>query len=217
MAIRIRPQREEPAKPPDHAVNDPVAQATDWKPVRPGGASFKTYHLVQDSPQCISFRATRSAQFFYGLFMLVGFGIACWVAYDLWDPSPDPIEWGLLFPLFLSCVFGGVGAVMLVVGTHPILFDKTSGWFWKGRRKPTEVFDANELKQAARLTEIHALQVIRFFSRSGRGPGFQSYELNLVLKDGRRIEIVNHAKWESLETEVRQLSQFLGCPVWQAF
>jgi hypothetical protein len=97
----------------------------------------------------------------------------------------------------------------------PIVFDKREGFFWKGRVAPDQAFDENALKVFTSLGEIHALQLIptsgRRFTR-----GHELYELNLVLNDGERLNVVTHGVPYSLRKEAATLAEFLGKPVWDA-
>ena len=45
---------------------------------------------------------------------------------------------------------------------------------------------------------------------------YYSYELNLVLVNGQRINAVDHSKLEKLREDAATLSRFLGKPVWDA-
>lgn len=47
-------------------------------------------------------------------------------------------------------------------------------------------------------------------------PTYTSWELNLVLKDGSRLNVVDHAKVEQLRAEAAQLSRLIDCPVWES-
>ena len=43
-----------------------------------------------------------------------------------------------------------------------------------------------------------------------------NYELNLVLKDGERINVVDHGNLKKIQDDANTLSNFLGKPVWDA-
>ncbi len=51
---------------------------------------------------------------------------------------------------------------------------------------------------------------------SGNKSSYYSYELNLVLNDGSRINVVDHGNLKRLRSDTQTLSQFLGKPVWDA-
>ena len=73
--------------------------------------------------------------------------------------------------------------------------------------------DASE--DCVRLEFIHALQIVAEFI-SGKNANYYSYELNLVLKNGNRINIIDHNNKGRIDREAKVLSEFLGVPVWDA-
>jgi hypothetical protein len=110
------------------------------------------------------------------------------------------------------------GACMLYFGTAPIVFDRRRGFFWKGRKNPDHVFDKGTLKHFAELEQIHALQLIsKLVRNSGSEDGpFLCYELNLVLEDGKRINVLNQGNQDRLREDADTLAAFLDKPVWDA-
>lgn len=209
-------QPEEPVLPPE-LESDPIAKAAEWGPRKQGGASFKTHRLERESPQRWLFKATAGAKLFYAIFLIVGISIAIGFTYAMWQDADQERDATLLFPLLMGAAFATIGGTMLVFGTRPIVFDKTIGWHWKGHRKPTDVFDTNELKQAVRLEEIHALQLIREYVPGGRNSsGYYSYELNLILKDSSRLNLVDHGNLEDLINDGQALAEFLGIPLYRS-
>ena len=59
------------------------------------------------------------------------------------------------------------------------------------------------------------MQLVSEYCR-GNKSSFYSYELNLVLANGRRINVVDHGNIESLQKDARTLAAFLDIPVWDA-
>ena len=45
---------------------------------------------------------------------------------------------------------------------------------------------------------------------------FYSYEINLVLKNGRRVNVADHGDLDSLRADADMLANFLEVPVWDA-
>ena len=117
--------------------------------------------------------------------------------------------------ILIGGVFATVGGCLLYFGTKPIVFDKVRGVFWKGRKKPGEVFDRRSLKNFTGLEVVHALQIISEYCRGSKS-SYYSYELNLVLKDGKRINVVDHGSIRKLREDAEILSKFLSIPVWDA-
>ena len=116
-----------------------------------------------------------------------------------------------------------LGGVAVTVGcsiafyrvTTPKVFDKHERLYWKGRKSPNEVFDKNKIKDLVEFDQIHALQIISEICK-GKDSSFYSYELNFVLKEGKRINVIDHGDVENIRIEAETLSAFLEKPVWDA-
>jgi hypothetical protein len=194
-------------------LNDPVALQTAWSPAKGGGASFRTHRLVAVDHSRLEFKATAGAVSFYLIFLLVGLGVTIGIpAAKLAAGEALRQVADLWMPLLIGLVFAMVGGVMLYFGTAPIVFDRRQGCFWKGRQDPARVFDKRGLKNFAQLPDIHALQIISEYC-SGKN-SFYSYELNLVFKDGSRLNVVDHGNLPALREDAAKLAQFLGRPLW---
>jgi hypothetical protein len=70
-------------------------------------------------------------------------------------------------------------------------------------------------KDMCKLEDVHAIQLLREYCR-GNKSSYYSYELNLVLHDGRRVNVVDHGKHSQILDEARMLSECLEVPVWDA-
>lgn len=194
---------------------DPIAQATVWAPHKSGGSNFRTHKLQQIHPDRLVFKASGGAIatavgfLGFGLLALVGcMGLA------LYGSSTTP-WFAPLFILVFAVVFGGIGLYLFIQFGTPIVFDRTKGAFWKGRKEPDQVFDPSQLKCHVKLSEIHALQIISEYIRSDKS-SYYSHELNLVLKDASRITVVDHGNLKRLREDAATLGQFLRVPVWDA-
>jgi hypothetical protein len=117
-------------------------------------------------------------------------------------PVTSVIAFGLA-----GLLFAGAGAYMLWSGTQPIVFDRAQGLFWKGWSAPQPGAGLR-----VELTAIHALQIISEYC--GGKTRFYSYELNLVLKDGERVNVVDHGDMKRLRAEGATLARYLGVPLW---
>ncbi len=51
---------------------------------------------------------------------------------------------------------------------------------------------------------------------SGDKSTYYSYEINLVLKDGSRINAVDHGKKSKVQEDAKTLAEFLDKPLWDA-
>lgn len=64
------------------------------------------------------------------------------------------------------------------------------------------------------FSTIAGLQLLPEVISSEKNVTYTSWELNLVLEDGSRLNVVDHAKVEQLRAEAAQLSRLIDCPVW---
>jgi hypothetical protein len=196
-------------------LDDPVALQTDWFPAKGGGTNFRTHKLVRANPNRMAFRVVIGAMAFYSVFLAMGVGILV----GFFSTTIPSGKAGLNAETVLSVVFGLVfacaGGAMWYFGTVPIVFDKQKGYFWKGRTAPDEVFDKSQLKHFATFEDIHALQLVSEYCRGDKS-SYYSYELNLVLADGKRINVVDHGNREKLREDADALAEFLDRPVWDA-
>ena len=52
--------------------NDPIAELTDWFPLKPGGANFKTHTLKTVSSSLMKYTMSTGGKVFLGLFASIG-------------------------------------------------------------------------------------------------------------------------------------------------
>ncbi len=197
------------------SLDDPVAMQVDWTPAKGGGANFRTHKLVAVNSNRLEFRASRVAKLFYLVFLLLGVGVLIGLSLPKLFSGTLSFDMETIMPLLIGLAFAGAGGAMFYFGTVPIVFDKRNGFFWKGRKAPDQVFNKSSLKYFAELEQIHALQLISEYCRGDKS-SYYSYELNIVLEDGKRINIADHGKQNNLLDDARTLADFLEKPVWDA-
>lgn len=196
------------------SLQDPLALKTAWTPVKSGGTNIVTHRLHASGHMKLLFKPAFGALFFYGIFLFVGIGLVLFTSFALFSKSSgfDP---SLLPITFLGFVFALVGFVMFRSGTVPIVFDKTRMLYWKGRPLSGESPRTLQVKEKCELSNIHALQILSEHCRGSKS-SYTSYELNLVLKDGSRINVVDHGSIRLLRLDAGKLGEFLNVPVWDS-
>lgn len=203
-------------------LNDPVAIRTAWTPLKRGGSNYRSHRLVRATPYRLEFRAAPEALLLNLVFIFGGFAAAVLMLYSrlaggALRPDVETIV-PIVFSIVFGIVFAGSGLAMLYYSTIPVVFDKMRGICWKGRGGPPSsagAFGRESLKTFTDLGNIHALQIISELCSSRNG-SYYSYELNLILKDGQRINVTDHGKLDKLRADAMTLAQFLGKPLWDA-
>ena len=191
-------------------LNDPIALKTEWKPAKGGGASFQTHKLVKKSGNRIEFQISIGFKVFCILFFVMG--AICSIVFGF-QPCKETIE--CVMPIMGGMLFMGAGGGMYYFGAAPRIFDKQVGYYWKGRQDPSKVARKKDLTHWTKLDRIHALQLISEHVKSDKS-SYLSYEINLVLSDGGRINVVDHGKKSKVLEDADILAEFLDIPVWNA-
>jgi hypothetical protein len=196
-------------------IPDPLAMKTLWTPARGGGANFKTHNLVRKNTERFEYKSSALAVIFAVIFMLSGLAMMVLVPYSIikTDQTISDVP-SILVPVILGFIFAAAGGALMYFGTAPVVFDKRMGYFWKGRKRPDRNPGAKPLKCAARLNDIHAVQILSEYI--GGKQSYYSFELNLVLMDGKRLNVVDHGDLNRIQSDSQKLSDFLNVPVWDA-
>jgi hypothetical protein len=195
--------------------NDSVAEKTEWTPLKRGGTNFRTHSLTEIDYNRLQYKISPGMMIFSLVFTAIGVG-AAWLINSQLAIQYSGFSFDSHWPILL---FGGIfttaGLGMLYSGSKPIVFDKISGFYWKGRKEPNISVREEELKNACRLSSIYAIQILRERVRSNKST-YYSYEINLVKKDGSRLNVIDHGKKAVILEDAKKLSEFLGKPVWDA-
>jgi hypothetical protein len=131
---------------------------------------------------------------------------------------------GLIFSALLGGIgFSALGWLLVHFALTPVVFDKSSGNFWQGRKKPEQVPGKPPAKCAGRIDDIYALQLILTYlimespDSAKDSHTYPQYQINLVMKNGTRINVVNYSNSSDMPSKnARALSMFLGKPLWDA-
>ncbi len=194
---------------------DPLASQIDWTPAKRGGTNFRMHKLISVGPNRVEFRASIGAKLFSLLFFFLGLGVFVALSASSFSGATATFfDAGFLVPLLISLVFIVLGGYLFYSGTKPIVFEKARGVFWKGRKGPDEAIDSRN-GSFVRLDHVHAVQLIAEYVSSGKN-SFYSYEMNLVLQDGKRVNVVDQGNLNRIREDAKTLSLFLGKPLWDA-
>lgn len=201
------------------SFNDPLAKEIEWGSTTRAHCGFLNRKLLKTKNDNIFFIPSITVVFFNMGFIIMG-GYVMW-EFSLLRPTIDTIflypissilhyihflpkllssskVWGHLF----GFVFLLMGFLGLCYSLRPIVFNTANRLYSKGfLRKEKVSFD-----------DIHAIQII---SETGSEPEDPIvYELNLVLKNKKRINVFGHPKKKSIIQDAAELSHVLSVPVW---
>jgi len=195
-------------------LDDPIARKVSWDPAKLGGANFRTQKMKVSGNQIVIER-TGSAILFCLFFALLG--LVGQVAGGLLIFLNSELAGGV-FMIVLGVLFDVVAALLLIlIGNRKVIFDKLAGVYFRG--KAFDHSTSSHRSQQGRLADIHAIQLVNEKIRSNPANGdlstYTSYEMNLVFKDGDRLNVMDHGIEKDIEESARQLGSYLGVPIWR--
>ncbi|MCP4656821.1 MAG: hypothetical protein GY856_15535 [bacterium] len=148
------------------------------------GENIGTHSLKRVSRKRVEFKARGTALLFPSIFMVGGTGLAIGMTPGGIGGDTNMLYIGVPFGIALFLA----GFLALRDWTTSRIFDLDTGYYWKGGDRPVNM---QSTKEHCRLGDIHAIQLLQEYIRSSSNklPYF-SYELNLVLANGNRINVV---------------------------
>lgn len=164
----------------------------------------------------MEFRASVMAKLMALVFVVMGLALAAVFI----SKQPDKFahfkfKLADVMPVAMGLLFSAIGVGMFYSALIPAVFDIGHGYFCKSRQKPERMIDPSKLKRYAELKRVHALQIISEYIKTKKS-SYYSYELNLVLDDGSRLNVVDHGNQSALQADARTLAEFLKKPLWDA-
>ncbi len=187
-----------------------------WTPVNTGSGNFHSHDLVSPGDGRMAFQPSR--RFRIWSLLMLGIGpLLIWAGVALLRTALREGDDDLVTPVVLivaGITLPVIGAFLRGPGAIPIVFDKRLGHCWKDKRSPETTARRESLGSWTPLNRIAAVQWLRW-TLQGRHGTHLIHELNLVLRDGSRINLVDHRSESAMGDEAGRLAGFLGVPVWE--
>jgi len=169
-------------------------EKVSWEPLNEGKFPHKTHQIVSDKNE-LKFVWTRAAK----ILIIKRVLISCFFL----------IVGVVIIPL----LFLGFGYFWLALMDTMLLypsrkFNKSASLYWTSYS--TFLYKLKQKKGTAiNLKDINAIQVIE---KSNEGDKFSAYEINLVLNNYERINVIDHGDRSAALEDGQQLANFLGVP-----
>lgn len=191
----------------------PLAEKTDWFPLKKGGSNFGTHYLDTSQRDRLVFKLSKGGLAFISVFAVVGvLGLIIPVVFFFYEENK---EWTfLLLALLFGGVFSAASLFMYKMMAKPRVFDTFYKEYYSGKTKPHDLIK-DEKNPLISFRDIVALQIIKEYVKSDKS-SYYSYELNLVLKDASRVNVVDHGKINQMREDAKKLSMHIGVPLWDA-
>jgi len=197
------------------SFGDPVAEKVDWTPLKKDGSRFRTQQVEAIGYNRVEVVPTIEVKLLGMLYIVADSVFVFWLLYSEYLDFQliDDYKSGIITLIFIASAIMGI--VLYVKFFKRQNFDKQSGYYWVGKKGPRQTYDFKEDERFIELRTIHAIQLVKHLVKSGEST-FYSYELNLVLNNLKRVNVMNHGKLNKLREDAEALSKFLNVPVWDA-
>ncbi|MCF6288594.1 MAG: hypothetical protein L3J53_05080 [Proteobacteria bacterium] len=188
--------------------DDPVAKNTDWFPAKSGGIIFKTHNLHKISGSVYRFQLSTGGKLFIGIFAIIGLIVAIVGVSMIFSSNT-----GGFFPLVFGVIFSTAAYVMYKTIGQAVVFDRTMGLVWVGHKTPKLSGEQKSKQNLIYFNDIYAIQILFERVRANKS-NYTSYEINLILKDATRFNVIDHGNYTQIILDAETLSEFLGKPIW---
>ncbi len=171
-----------------------IRDLTSFEPLCPGGSNFCSHRLDFSEWGRVRVVSTWAAKLAACVFVDVAIAIVAVAVF---------VERARLLCLIYGGVFLAIGVFLTwtLVLRNRAFFNLIAGQFVRGK----EVVD---------FSRIVALQVVVECVKGGKGGAYLSRELNLVLDDGSRVNVLDHGNLAHFEADTQKLAEALQLEVW---
>ena len=194
--------------------DDPIARQINWSPLCSDRFSYAAQRLELVSDSRIELLPSAGLNLSFMFFLLLGSGFILFsFIIDLGLADNQQIGARIFAVLFGSVMVLVVGSYWRFYST-PIVFDKDVGLCWKSRKPLDQVENKSVLEVFVQLDEIYALQILNQLVKKEEYSDYNCFEVNLVMKSSKRINVIAHGNKEVLFEQAEELSSFLDVPIW---
>ena len=192
----------------------------DKTPLNGGAGGLVTHKLKELSPSRYEFKPTFGAvlKILRFVFAVVVFFLLIFYIYRKILEVQSPISFNfienpiMIIPIFIIFIYVVEFVKISISIFKPLIFDKNAGLFWKGFYQPDVVCGGDKKKEIVQLEKIQGLQILKK-SVKGRMDTYIGFELNLVLSDSERVNVIDHGNLQRMREDAQKLGRFLNVPV----
>ncbi len=202
------------------SINDSIVKNSSFQPLKWWWSNFKTHKLIIDTYWNIIFKVwTLFPTIFVWIFSIpIVITLIIFFSYIISNfnnlNTTELINY--VFPILLFSSFSiPIGIIFYFLFVSKI-FD-FQNWYYYNLRYQKNIYSLlnNEKykNKIIAINQIHALQIIKERVQS-KNSSYYSYELNLILKDSNRMNVIDHGNLETIRQNAEQLANRLWVKIW---
>jgi len=192
--------------------------------LKTGETKFKTYNLICKDEDTLKFKPVESV--YSQVWLNWEFGlvlVALSFIFVYYFVIEDNNIRRYTFVHFITLGLPGLmiilsGYYLLYKSSIPIVFNKRVGLYWKGRQTFINRLFPVKWAYSVNFKDIKGVQLLpeyfyeTYNPNGDRTPGYYSYEINLVLTNNERLNVVDHGNKKSALKDAAYLAEFMDVP-----
>lgn len=197
-----------------------VSNSKLWESIANESSNFKSQKLVENHRHNLfEVQTTAEAILFNLLFVLLGL-FSLIVAVLVFILMEKPAGYAGIIPAIVGSVFLWF-ALSTMRPKKMAVFDLNKKQFFKEGEDTQDILPLIHQKSIP-FVDIHGLQILEVFHparnlhhrHSTRSHSYYSYELNLILKNSKRINVMSHGNKGDMILDAKRLAKVLFVPIW---
>jgi len=183
----------------------------EWTPLGKKGEHFKSLRLKQVNANRIELNKSIVRLVLSAVFTVIGLSLFIYGAYHFDENNFTKVM--VTGPIIVG-FFLAVAGIYYFIFPSVSTFDRRYDWYWRGRRSLTRAKEFSLLKKAMRLSNVAAIQVLTDTFDYDDQNSYTIWEINLVSKNGRRLNVIEIGNRTSILKDAQMLADFLNVPIW---
>jgi hypothetical protein len=179
----------------------------NWQPATSWASNFQSHQLARTGSNKLEFIPTTVTKILFAFLVCLP-AIAFRMFSYGWFIGVAPFK-TVILGLVAGLVFAFAGRSIYNIAFTPRVFDLNQQFYYAVEK--SLLGNITETKKA--LSDVIALQLLTKEVVDSESNNYNSYELNLVLKDGSRQNVICHGNFKNLKKDSDTLSMYLNVPV----
>jgi len=202
------------------SIDDEIVKKAWFLPLKRWWANYKTHNLIIDSYWNYIFKVSLRFPYIFIWFFSLPIGVTLisflwYITLNINSLDNNEIINYLLPVIVFSCF-----PIIFIIIFYFIFVSKIfdfQNWYYYNLKYKNKLYsllnDEKYKNKIVPITQIHALQIIREKVIT-KNANYNSYELNLILKDSSRINILDHWNYIIIKENSEQIANRLWVKIW---
>lgn len=203
-----------------NSIDDEIVKKAWFLPLKRWWANYKTHNFVIDSYWNYIFKVSLRFPFIFVWFFTLPVAITMisllWYISLNFNSLDNNELLNYLLPVIVFSIFPIIFVIIFYFIFVSKIFDFQNWYFYnlKYQNKLYSLLNEEKYKnKIIPISQIHALQIIRERVVT-KNANYNSYELNLILKDSNRINVLDHWNYIILKENSEQIANRLWVKIW---